>query len=176
MPFEIGLFDIMQADPLREPSIHEILEVRLADLALAEELGFAVAFCAERHFTPVCRCPAPGVWLGAASQRTSTMRLGVLGYTLPIHQPVQLAEEVAMLDQVCAGRLEVGLGLGHRVEELIAVGVDPSRRIDIFQERLAILEGLWSGGQVSIDSEFHKLENAAIYPIPIQSPHPPPWY
>src|SRR4051794_16927730 len=107
MPFDLGLFDVMQADPLRNLSLHEVYRSRLDDLELADELGFSVAFCAERHFTSVCQCPAPGAWLGAASQRTSRMRLGVLGYTLPIHQPVQLAEEIALLDQLTGGRLDV---------------------------------------------------------------------
>ena len=176
MPFDLGLFDVMQADPLRNCSLHEVYRARLDDLELADALGFSIAFCAERHFTPHCQCPTPGAWLGAASQRTSGIRLGVLGYTLPIHQPVQLAEEIALLDQLTGGRLEVGLGLGHRPEELVALGVDPNRRIDIFQERLAILEGLWSGGQVTIDSEFNRIQGAAIHPLPVQTPHPPLWY
>ncbi len=176
MSFELGLFDVMQVDPLRNLSLHEIYGARLDDLELADQLGFTFAFCAERHFTPLCQCPAPGVWLGAASQRTSRLRLGVLGYTLPIHDPVLLAEEIALLDQLTGGRLEVGFGLGHRVEELIALGVDPARRIDIFQERLAILEALWSGGQVTIESEFSRIHDAAIHPLPVQEPHPPIWY
>ena len=176
MPFDLGLFDVMQADPLRNRTLHEVYRDRLDDLELADELGFTVAFCAERHFTPVCQCPAPGAWLGAASQRTSRMRLGVLGYTLPIHRPVQLAEEIALIDHLTGGRLEVGLGLGHRAEELVALGVDPGRRIDLFQENLAILEGLWSGGQVTIESEFNRIHEAAIHPLPVQSPYPPLWY
>jgi alkanesulfonate monooxygenase SsuD/methylene tetrahydromethanopterin reductase-like flavin-dependent oxidoreductase (luciferase family) len=176
MPFEIGLFDVMQGDPLRDCSLHEVFQRRLDDLALADDLGFSIAFCAERHFTPHCQCPSPGAWLGAASQRTRRMRLGVLAYTLPIHEPVLLAEEIAMLDQLTGGRLEVGLGLGHRPEELVALGVDPGQRIDLFQERLSILEGLWSGGAVSIESSHHLIRDAAIHPLPVQVPHPPLWY
>ena len=176
MPLDLGLFDVMQADPLRERTLHDVYCTRLDDLELADSLGFTVAFCAERHFTPLCQCPAPGAWIGAASQRTTRLRLGVLGYTLPIHEPVLLAEEIAVLDQVSGGRIEVGLGLGHRPEELTALGVDPASRIDLFQERLAILEGLWSGAQVSIESMFHRLTNATIHPLPVQTPHPPLWY
>jgi alkanesulfonate monooxygenase SsuD/methylene tetrahydromethanopterin reductase-like flavin-dependent oxidoreductase (luciferase family) len=176
MPFELGLFDVMQADPLRRDPLHEVLGSRLADLELADQLGFSIAFCAERHFTQVCQCPAPGPWLGAASQRTTNLRLGVLADTLPIHQPVQLAEEIAMLDHLTGGRLEVGFGLGHRVEELVVIGVDPAQRIDIFQERLAIIEGLWTGHAVAVDSEHHLIRDAAIHPLPLQTPHPPLWY
>lgn len=176
MGIEFGLFDIMQVDPL-DPADHgEVYRRRLDDLAYADGLGFGIAFVAERHYLQHYRTPAPTAWLGAASQRTTRMRLGVLAYTLPIHSPVRLAEEAAVLDHLTGGRIEIGLGLGHRAEELTANGIDPSQRIPIFQERLAIMEGLWSGGQVSIDSPFNRLQDVAINPLPLQTPHPPLWY
>jgi alkanesulfonate monooxygenase SsuD/methylene tetrahydromethanopterin reductase-like flavin-dependent oxidoreductase (luciferase family) len=102
--------------------------------------------------------------------------LGVLAYTLPLHPPALLAEEIAVLDHLSGGRLEVGLGLGHRVEELNANGIDPAQRVTIFQERLAVLEGLLSGGQVTFESEHSVLRNLAINPLPLQQPFPPLWY
>jgi alkanesulfonate monooxygenase SsuD/methylene tetrahydromethanopterin reductase-like flavin-dependent oxidoreductase (luciferase family) len=173
---DIGLFDIMQIDPTDGADHAAVYRRRLDQLAHADDLGFSIAFTAERHYMAHYRCPAPGAWLGAASQRTSRMRLGVLAYTLPLHSPVRLAEEIAVLDQLTGGRLEVGVGLGHRVDELIANGVDPGQRIPIFQERLAILEGLLSGGRVSIASEHNVIREVAINPLPVQTPHPPLWY
>jgi alkanesulfonate monooxygenase SsuD/methylene tetrahydromethanopterin reductase-like flavin-dependent oxidoreductase (luciferase family) len=172
----LGLFDIHQVDPTDPAESAEIYERRLADLAYADELGFAIAFTAERHFMPTFRCPAPGAWLGAASQRTRRMRLGVLAYTLPIHPPAALAEEVAVLDHLTGGRLEVGVGLGHRPEELLALGVDPAGRIAVFQERLAVLRALWSGGQVKLETATTLVRDVAIHPLPLQEPHPPLWY
>lgn len=172
----IGLFDIHQIDPT-DPDDHGVVyRRRLEHLALADELGLDFAFTAERHFLLTYRCPAPGAWLGAASQRTRRIRLGVLAYTLPIQQPAALAEEVAVLDHLCGGRLEVGLGLGHRAEELVALGVDPAKRIEIFQERLMVLRALWGGGQISLASEHHTLKDVAIHPLPAQTPHPPLWF
>lgn len=176
MSTTLGLFDIMQIDPT-DPSGHgEVYRRRLDDLAYADEIGLDFAFTAERHFLANYRASAPTVWLGAASQRTRRLRLGVLAYTLPLHSPVRLAEEVAVLDHLSGGRLEVGLGLGHRPEELVAVGVDPTQRIAIFQERLAIMQALWSGGQVTIESEHDTVREVAINPTPLQEPHPPLWY
>lgn len=176
MTIELGLFDIQQLDPT-DPDSHEaVYRRRLDDLALADELGLSVAFTAERHYLPNYRCPAASVWLAAASQRTSRIRLGVLAYTLPLRQPVQLAEEIAVLDCLSGGRLEVGFGLGHRVEELVALGVDPAKRVPIFQERLALIEALWSGAAVSYESEHNTLRNVAIHPLPQQDPYPPLWF
>jgi alkanesulfonate monooxygenase SsuD/methylene tetrahydromethanopterin reductase-like flavin-dependent oxidoreductase (luciferase family) len=173
---QLGLFDIHQIDPTDQDDHGAVYRRRLDHLSLADELGLSFAFTAERHFLQTYRCPAPGAWLGAAAQRTQQIRLGVLAYTLPIHPPAALAEEVAVLDQLSGGRLEVGLGLGHRAEELVALGVDPAKRIEIFQERLMILRALWSGGQVSLASEHQTLKEVAIHPLPMQEPHPPLWY
>src|SRR5262249_19975206 len=140
MPITLGLFDIMQIDPTDAAGHADVYRRRLDDLAYADEIGLKIAFTAERHFMGHYRSSAPTAWLGAASQRTRRIRLGVLAYTLPLHSPVRLAEEVAVLDHLSGGRLEVGVGLGHRPEELVAIGVDPAQRIPVFQERLAIMQ------------------------------------
>lgn len=173
---QLGLFDIMQIDPLDPDDHAAVFRRRLDDLAYADELGFDVAFAAERHYLQHHRTPAPTAWIGAASQRTNRMRLGVLAYTLPIHSPARLAEEVAVLDQLTGGRFETGVGLGHRVDELIANGIDPAQRIPIYQERLAVMEALWSGAQVTLESEHTTTRGIAINPLPVQQPHPPLWY
>jgi alkanesulfonate monooxygenase SsuD/methylene tetrahydromethanopterin reductase-like flavin-dependent oxidoreductase (luciferase family) len=176
MSITLGLFDIMQIDPTGPADHAEVYRRRLDDLAYADEIGLDCAFTAERHFMAHYRASAPTAWLGAASQRTRRIRLGVLAYTLPLHSPVRLAEEVAVLDHLSGGRLEVGLGLGHRQEELVAIGIDPTKRIPIFQERLAIMQALWSGGQVTVESEHDTVREVAINPTPLQEPHPPLWY
>ena len=173
---ELGLFDIQQVDPLSDADDHSFYSQRLDDLAFADELGFRVAFVAERHYLSTYRCQASSVFLGAAAQRTQSMRLGVLGHTLPITPPVRLAEEIAVLDQLTGGRIEVGVGLGHRVDELVANGVDPADRIQMFQERLALLEALWTGGSVTFESAHTVLKNIFIHPRPVQRPHPPIWF
>jgi alkanesulfonate monooxygenase SsuD/methylene tetrahydromethanopterin reductase-like flavin-dependent oxidoreductase (luciferase family) len=173
---QLGLFDIMQVDPL-DPADHgEVYRRRLADLAYADEIGIEFAFAAERHYLLHHRTPAPTAWIGAASQRTARIRLGVLAYTLPIHSAVRLAEEIAVLDHLTDGRLEVGVGLGHRVDELSAIGVDPAHRVAIYQERLAVMEGLWSGAQVTLESEHSTVRGIAVNPLPHQVPHPPLWF
>jgi alkanesulfonate monooxygenase SsuD/methylene tetrahydromethanopterin reductase-like flavin-dependent oxidoreductase (luciferase family) len=175
-PIKLGLFDIMQVDPLQQISLPEMFRQRLGDLQLADELGFDAAFVAERHFIPQFAAASAATWLAAASQRTSRMRLGALAFTLPIKEPVELAEQIGMLDALTDGRLEVGFGVGHRVEELIALGVDPSRRIPTFQERLAILQALLTGGAVTYERNGLTLRNVAVSPIPQQDPYPPLWY
>lgn len=176
MTISLGLFDIMQIDPTDRSGHTEVYRRRLDDWAYADEVGLEIAMTAERHFMGHYRASAPTVWIGAASQRTTKMRLGVLAYTLPLHLPVQLAEEISVLDHVSGGRLEVGVGLGHRPEELAAIGIEPGKRIPIFQERLAIMQALWTGGQVSVESPHNPVREVAINPTPLQEPQPPLWY
>ena len=173
---ELGLFDIQQIDPLDSADAQTRFARRLDDLALADSLGLDLAFVAERHYLSTYWCQSATVWTAAATQRTATIRLGTLAYTLPIISPVRLAEEIATLDQISGGRIEFGVGLGHRIEELEANVVDASQRIDIFQERLAILEGLWSGGVVTYDGEHTKVKDARLNPVPLQQPYPPLWF
>jgi len=175
-PLKLGLFDIMQIDPLLGQDLPAMLAGRLDDLACADELGFDVAFAAERHFMPQYAAASVTAWLGAASQRTCRMRLGAMAWTLPIKAPVELAENIATLDGLTNGRFEAGFGTGHRVEELVALGVDPARRIPLFQERLALLKALWSGGQVTFERGDVHLREVQVAPGPVQEPHPPLWY
>lgn len=175
-PLKLGLFDILQIDPLLGQDVPAMLASRLDDLAYADELGFDVAFAAERHFMPQYAAASVTAWIGAASQRTRRMRLGAMAWTLPIKAPVELAENIAMLDVLTNGRFEAGFGTGHRVEELVALGVDPAQRIPQFQERLALLKALWSGGQVSFERGDIRVREVLVAPQPVQVPHPPLWY
>lgn len=175
-PLKLGLFDIMQIDPVLGHDVPTMLARRLDDLAYADELGFGAAFAAERHFMPQYAAASATAWLAAASQRTRRVRLGTMAWTLPIKAPVELAEDIATLDILTNGRLEAGFGTGHRVEELVALGVDPVQRIPQFQERLALLKALWSGGQVSFERGDIRVREVLVSPQPVQQPHPPLWY
>lgn len=175
-PLKLGLFDIMQIDPILQLDANAMYTQRLDDLSYADAQGLDVAFSAERHFMRHHVVPSATTWIAAAAPRTTSMRLGMLGYTLPIREPVQLAEEVAMVDQLSGGRVEVGFGLGHRVEELEALGVDPEQKVQLFQQRIAMIQALWSGGTVSFEGGGVTARNVAIWPLPIQAPHPPIWF
>ena len=81
---------------------------RLAYVAAADEAGFYAYHVAEHHATPLNMVPVPGVYLGAVARATRRIRIGPLVYLLPLYSPLRLIEEIAMLDHLCHGRLEVG--------------------------------------------------------------------
>ena len=88
---------------------HERYEQLWRELVLCDELGFDYAFCVEHHFTPhESLMSSPSLFVAAAAQRTSRIRLGPMGFVAPLHQPLRLVEEAAILDQMCGGRFELG--------------------------------------------------------------------
>jgi alkanesulfonate monooxygenase SsuD/methylene tetrahydromethanopterin reductase-like flavin-dependent oxidoreductase (luciferase family) len=170
---EFGIFDIMQVPP--EVPSYRAYNRHLADAELADQLGLDYHFVAERHFMGLYRTPSPTAWLGAMSQRTKRLRIGALAYTLPLHNPVRLAEDVSMLDHLSGGRMEVGVGLGHRPEELVSMGIDPALRHPLLVESLVLMRKAWLGQTFEFPGTAFKFKGIRVE-LPVQLPHPPLWY
>ena len=168
-----GIFDVMQV--LVETSSEQAYARHLSDVALADRLGLDFYFTAERHFMPHYRTPAPSVWLGAVAARTRRIRIGALAYVLPLHNPVRLAEEVAMLDHLSGGRMEVGVGLGHRVEELLSLRIDPRQREALLMEGIVLLVRAWRGERFDHPGQLYDFADVYVE-APVQRPFPPLWY
>src|ERR1700757_233066 len=131
-----GVFDWI--DRGTQP-LSQLYEDRLQLLAAADEAGFFCYHLAEHHATLLGMAPSRALFLTAATQRTRRIRLGPLVYLLPLYDPLRLIEEVAMLDQLSGGRLELGVGRGVSPYELRNFGVDPKNSRAMFDEALAVL-------------------------------------
>jgi alkanesulfonate monooxygenase SsuD/methylene tetrahydromethanopterin reductase-like flavin-dependent oxidoreductase (luciferase family) len=151
------------------------LEEFLEQAELADRLGFHAYWLAEIHCQPqFSLLSAPYVVLGAAAQRTKRLRLGVAVNTLPVHHPVQLAEEAAMLDLVSGGRMEFAAGGGHphsRAYECF--GADHKTTHDIMAEGLQIIRKAWSEEKLAFDGKFFQIPEVIVNPKPVQRPLPP---
>src|SRR6185437_11044029 len=110
---KLGLFDHMQKHDIPARSYIDLYKSHLEVVEMADQEGMDFYFVAEHHFDMgFSECPSPGSFLGAASQRTKRIRLGPLVYVLPLWNPIRVAEEIAMLDNLTEGRLECGFGAG----------------------------------------------------------------
>jgi alkanesulfonate monooxygenase SsuD/methylene tetrahydromethanopterin reductase-like flavin-dependent oxidoreductase (luciferase family) len=151
------------------------LEEFLEQAELADRLGFHTYWVAEIHCQPrFSLLSAPYVVLGAAAQRTKRLRLGVAVNTLPVHHPVQLAEEAAMLDLVSGGRMDFAAGGGHphsRAYECF--GADHKSTHDIMAEGLQIIRKAWSEETLIFDGKFFQIPEVVVNPKPVQRPLPP---
>ena len=147
--------------------------IRLAQRA--EELGWHSYFTIEHQNSPVGRITAPTVYLTAIARATSRLRLGAMIWQLPFYQPVRLAQEVAMLDQLSRGRVEFGTGTGVHEHEFIRWGVDFYQRADMSREVLEIVKMAWTQHEVTYDGEYFHYDEALPQPRPFQKPYPPIW-
>ena len=121
---------------------------RLANeqICQAERLGFASAWVAQHHFSAdEGGLPAPFVFLAQVAARTSRIRLGTGVVTLPLEDPVRVAEDAAVLDLLSDGRLEIGIGAGGTPSAFPAFGLDHDNRASIFAGKLHILRAAWRG-------------------------------
>ena len=89
---------------------HERYEQLWRELALCDDLGFDYSFCVEHHFRPdESWMSSPALYAVAGGARTKRLRVGAMGFVVPLHHPLRLAEEIAIVDQMLGGRFECGL-------------------------------------------------------------------
>lgn len=131
-----GIFDHME---LTSSTLAELYEERLRMLEYADAAGFWCYHKAEHHFTPLDAAPSSTVFLAAASQRTQRIRLGSMVMLLPFYEPLRFVEEICMLDHLCGGRLEVGVGKGISPAEHALWGEDPATARERFEEAFEIV-------------------------------------
>jgi alkanesulfonate monooxygenase SsuD/methylene tetrahydromethanopterin reductase-like flavin-dependent oxidoreductase (luciferase family) len=139
-----------------------------------EALGWHSYFVIEHQNAPQ-GTSAPSVFLTAVARETSRLRLGAMMWQLPFYQPLRLAQEVAMLDQLSRGRVEFGTGIGVHEHEFIRWGVDYYQRAAISEEVLAVVKMAWTQADVTFNGKYFHFEEALPHPKPFQQPHPPIW-
>jgi alkanesulfonate monooxygenase SsuD/methylene tetrahydromethanopterin reductase-like flavin-dependent oxidoreductase (luciferase family) len=145
-------------------------------LSVAEEgetLGYSHARTVEHYFRRYGGySPNPMVFLAAASQRTKNMRL-VTGAVVPaFNNPLKLAGEIAMLDAISHGRLEMGFARAFLPHEFRTFGISPDESIERFREGLEQIELLLTTERASHKGRFHSFENVTSLPRPTQKPRP----
>jgi putative FMN-dependent luciferase-like monooxygenase len=124
----------------------ERYRLALEQIVHAERMGLQAAWVAQHHFDgEEGGLPAPLVFLAQAAARTSAIRLGTGIITLPLENPVRVAEDTAVLDTMAGGRLEVGVGTGGTPSSYPAFGLDAARRAPVYDTALATLRDAWHG-------------------------------
>ncbi len=156
---------------------HQRYEQLWRELAVCDEAGFDHAFCVEHHFRPdESWMSSPSLYAVAAGARTRRLRIGPMGYIVPLYHPLRLAEEIAIVDQMLGGRMELGLVPGINPHFLRPVGLDYGARksptlefVDYMRAAFGETQPFSFHGQ-----EFHT-DDAQISVQPAQRPHPPLW-
>ena len=167
-PMEIGMATICQ-NPDQRISDYEVYknEIRLADLA--EPLGFDSIWSVEHHFTDYTMVPDVIQFLSYMAGRTKHIKLGSMVIVLPWHDPMRAAEQVAMLDDLCDGRLILGMGRGAGQVEFEGFRLDMGESRERFVEAAdMVLTGL-EQGYCEYEGKFYSQPRKDIRPKPFKS-------
>lgn len=140
--------------------------------ALAETWGFDSFWLPESHFSGDASIPEPLLALAAVAARTERIRLATTSYLLPLRHPLQVAEQVAVLDRLSNGRVILGVGRGYQPAMFDAFSVRRQEKRRIFERSLEAITRAWRGEAVATG---HDEAPMTLAPLPIQQPHPPLW-
>jgi len=139
-----------------------------------ERLGFDGVVMNEHHGTPYGTMNSPNLLAASIIQRTKRMKICIYGNLLPIHEPLRLAEELAMLDCLSNGRLIAGVARGApREYRFYNIAMAESRAR--FEECFEVMRKAWTQESFSHEGEFFSYKDVAIWPRPVQRPYPQVW-
>lgn len=148
----------------------------LVPLAVAvEDAGFDALWVSEHHGLEDGYLPSPLLALAAVASVTSTLVLGTGLALAPLHHPLRLAEDAAVLDQLSGGRLVLGLGMGYADAEYTSFGVDVTSRGARMADLLRFLRQAWSGKELAWQGEAIQAERLRVTPVPRQGGGVPVW-
>jgi alkanesulfonate monooxygenase SsuD/methylene tetrahydromethanopterin reductase-like flavin-dependent oxidoreductase (luciferase family) len=170
---EFGTFLLLQS-PSAETS--EVVFGRGVEITqAADELSFRNMWLAEHHFSTYGYLSRPLTFALHLANKTKRLRVGTAVIVLPLHHPLVVAEEIATVDLLSGGRLDVGLGRGYQNYEFERLGVNLKESRQRWEEEVDIILLALAGKPFSYDGTYYQIPETSIFPLPVQQPHPPIW-
>ncbi len=155
--------------------LRDLYREHLEEAVLAEELGFDNVWASEHHFSKDAWNPSPITFLAAVAARTARVRVGTYVLLLPFHNPVRVAEDIAVLDNISNGRVDLPVGVGSAAEEFRTFGIPFNERLGRTFEALRIIERCFAGNEFSHKGKYYEFPNVRMTTTPVQQPGPPIW-
>ena len=144
-------------------------------LSKAEALGYESGWVLESMITPLPSL-SPLELLSYAAAFCTRLKLGTSVMLTALRDPIHTALSTASLDQLCNGRLILGIGLGPGTDIYPAFGIPPKGRASRFEEGIALLKRAWTNDEVTFHGRFWQMDNLPVGITPVQKPHPPIWF
>ena len=167
----IGLwYDFRNASRKPWPDLYGEL---LDQISWADSAGFESVWLSEHHVTDDGYMPSVFAMLAAIAGRTQNLRLGTAVCLAPLHHPIRLAEDVAVVDILSGGRVELGLAPGYRPSEFEVLGVPRRERGVRTDETVEILRQAWAGERFSYSGRVFDLQDVVVQPVPRRGPELP---
>ena len=170
---DIGTFLLMQS-PGGRPS-HEVYARGIEQAQAAESLGYRNMWLGEHHFSTYGYLSRPCQFASYIAAKTTRLRVGTAVIVVPLHHPLLIAEEIALLDVLSGGRLDVGLGRGYQRYEFERFGLALDSGGQRWDEAIDVLLKAFEGRPFSYDGKLFKIPETFVYPQPVQKPRPPIW-
>jgi alkanesulfonate monooxygenase SsuD/methylene tetrahydromethanopterin reductase-like flavin-dependent oxidoreductase (luciferase family) len=172
MKFGVGLFT-MQTHKDNPVSPSELYKQTLEQVKLAEQVKFDSAWISEHHFLSDGYCPYPPIIAAAIAAVTDRIKIGSAGVILPLHNPIRLAEDAALVDNISNGRFNLGVVLGYRKEEFDGLGIPMKQRPSRMVEGIDVIVKAWTEEKFSFGGKRYKYSNLSVTPKPVQKPNIP---
>jgi alkanesulfonate monooxygenase SsuD/methylene tetrahydromethanopterin reductase-like flavin-dependent oxidoreductase (luciferase family) len=164
---EFGIFNLMGSRDPAKPTAEVFAEVA-EQTRLADELGYAIAWFAEHHFSNYCLCASPLMLVAHCASVTKKIRLGTAVVVLPLYNPARLVAEIATADALSNGRLMLGIGAGYQPYEFERFGVDIEANLEMTEEFCEILDRAFSQDFFSYDGKHYQIRARPVQkPLPI---------
>ena len=170
---KFGTFLLMQSPSAR--SSQEIYARGVEVAQAAEALGFRSVWLAEHHFSTYGYLSRPVQLATYIAAKTTRLRVGTAVIVVPLHHPLVVAEEIATLDLLAGGRIDVGLGRGYQHDEFERLGLELESGRARWDESVDIILKAFEGKPFSYDGKIFKIPETTIFPQPLQKPRPPIW-
>jgi alkanesulfonate monooxygenase SsuD/methylene tetrahydromethanopterin reductase-like flavin-dependent oxidoreductase (luciferase family) len=167
--FNIGMWHETQTQ-------EEIFQGIMEQAVLGDSLGYDSFWLGEHHFSRHGILTDCMVLAAAIAAKTERIRIGSAIVVLPFHNPIQLAEQAAMVDILSNGRLELGVGVGYQRREFEGLGLDIDDAREKFKDNYELLMKAWQDGPLDHHSKYYSMDASAgieVLPKPVQKPHPP---
>src|SRR5436305_793789 len=161
-----GTFLLMQS-PSARPS-EEIFARGFEMAQAAETLGFRSVWLADHHFSTYGYLSRPAQLATFMAAKTTTLRVGTAVIVVPLHHPLIVAEEIATLDLLAGGRVDIGLGRGYQHYEFERMGLELDHARARWEESVDIILKAFTGKPFTYDGKLFKIPETTIFPQPLQ--------
>jgi alkanesulfonate monooxygenase SsuD/methylene tetrahydromethanopterin reductase-like flavin-dependent oxidoreductase (luciferase family) len=151
----------------------EIIDEAIEVVAAASRMGYAWVSIGHHLLSYPTIWPQPFPMLARLAPETGRMRLKTSMLLLPLVNPVDAAENIATLDHITHGRLDVGVAIGYREKELGSAGLGRADRVPKLEESLLMMKRLWAGEEVTFPGRYTRVVAGRMGFTPCQRPHPP---
>jgi alkanesulfonate monooxygenase SsuD/methylene tetrahydromethanopterin reductase-like flavin-dependent oxidoreductase (luciferase family) len=169
---KFGLWYDFRNPPGSARTTAQLYAETLDQIALAEQLGYDDIWLSEHHFIDDGYLPSLLPMAAAVAVRTSRVTIGTNILLMPFHDPIRLAEDCAVVDNLCDGRFIFGPAVGYRLEEFATFNVKRGDRGSITEEAIEIMRRCWTEDEFSFHGRHFQVDGVRCTPKPVQRPIP----